>query len=107
MEKYDPEDCTEDGTFTGIDYSAIPVSNLAGGMQRYIEYGITPGHFLTAILCNDFMEAAQRADDTNRRCLFDWAAWLYNHAPPTCFGSKERFAAWTGTQDRPEQPEPL
>ena len=69
MEKYDPEDCTEDGTFTGIDYDAVPVDYMAAGMRRYIEYGIAPGSFMTAILCNDLMEAAQRADDTNRRCF--------------------------------------
>ena len=103
MEKYDPENCMET---TGINYDAVPVDYMAGGMQRYIEYGITPGHFLVAILCNDFMEAAQRADDTNRRCLFYWAAWLYNYAPPACFGSPERFAAWTGNLARPEQPKP-
>ena len=78
------------------NYDLVPVAYMADGMRRYIENGINPGHFLTAVLCNNLMEAAQRGDVTNRRCLSDWATWLYNYAPPTCFGSEERFAAWTG-----------
>ena len=78
-----------------IRYDLIPVHHMAGGMQRYIEHGICPGHFLTALLCNDFMEAATRADDTNGRHFFEWAVWLHNYAPPACYGSEARFTAWT------------
>ena len=77
------------------NYDLVPVAHMADGMRRYIENGIMPGGFLTAILCNDLMGAARKGDVANCRCLSDWATWLYNYAPPTCFGSEERVAAWT------------
>ena len=39
------------------------------------------GHFLTALVRNDFMEACGKADDTNRRVLSLYAMFLYNVAP--------------------------
>ena len=81
------------------NYDLVPVAFMAGGMKRYIKYGVRPGHFLAAILCNDLMEAMRTADDVNQRCLFEWASWLESHAPPACYGSEERFTAWIA-QDR-------
>ena len=78
-----------------IRYDLIPAKHMASVMQRYIEHGIRPGHFLTALLCNDFMEAATRADDTNGRLFYEWAVWLHNYAPPACYGSEARFRVWT------------
>jgi hypothetical protein len=39
------------------------------------------GDFLTAILANDFVEAAKRADNRNQHLLFDYAMYLYNELP--------------------------
>lgn len=39
------------------------------------------GHFLTAVIRNDFMEACFRADDTNSKVLPLYASFLYNIAP--------------------------
>lgn len=77
-----------------IQYDRVPVDYMADGLQRYIEHGVPPGSFMTAVLCNDLMDAAGRADDTNRRYLFEWAGWLYNYAPPACYGSPEKVKAW-------------
>lgn len=63
-------------------------------MKLYIENGIEPGSFLTAVLENDLMEAFGRADDINRERLFDYCSFLYNEAPPACFGSKEKVKLW-------------
>jgi hypothetical protein len=76
-----------------IDYSELP-EHMQGAMQRYMEYGIEPGSFLTAVLCNDLMGAVGRADSINRDRLNDYATWLYNNAPPPSFGSREKFEAW-------------
>ena len=76
-----------------VDYSGLP-GHMQDAMQRYIENGIEPGSFLSAVLCNDFMGAVGRADYINRKCLPDYATWLYNNAPPASFGSRDKFIAW-------------
>ena len=93
--------------------SGIP-SYMQGGVTRWIEHGIRPGHFLTALLSNDLRETFARADDTNARCVIYYLKFLYNHAPPDCWGSPERFEAWAENHakfrqaaeyDEPEPPE--
>jgi len=39
------------------------------------------GHFLTAVIQNDFMEACGRADSTNRLVLPLYATFIYNCVP--------------------------
>jgi len=39
------------------------------------------GHFLTAVLKNDFIEACCRADSTNKMLLSMYALFLYNAMP--------------------------
>ena len=63
-------------------------------VTRYIGAHIPEGSFLAAILCNDLMEACRRADATNQRLLFNYCDFLYNYAPPACYGSPEKYAAW-------------
>jgi len=63
-------------------------------MQRYIERGILPGGFLTAVLENNLVLAAMRADNTNRHRLLDFAEFLYSEAPSICWGSRERVERW-------------
>lgn len=77
-----------------IAYDKIPVPYMADAMRNYFEYGVLPGHFGTALLTGDFFEICQRADDANRRNLWEWACWLYNYAPAGSFGTKENVAAW-------------
>lgn len=75
------------------DWSLIP-SHMVGGLRRYIENGIGPGSFLTAVLCNDLREACGRADDINRACLFRYVQFLYMYAPSECWGTPAKFDAW-------------
>lgn len=67
---------------------------MQGGLRRYILEGIQLGSFLTAVLENDLMEAAGRADSVNLTALADYATYLYNYAPQSCHGSPEKVAAW-------------
>lgn len=76
-----------------IDYSPLP-DYMRDGMRLYLEHGIEPGSFLTAVLSNDLMAAAGAADSKNRHLLFGYAQWLYNHAPHGSFGSRESVKAW-------------
>lgn len=68
--------------------------HMHGGMLRYIEKGIRPGDFLTAVLSNDLFGAVGRVDTTNRHRLFDYTTYLYNYAPGSCWGSGEAVKAW-------------
>lgn len=71
----------------------IPV-RMMPGLERYRDHGVLPGQFLTAILENDFMEAAGRADDENLSNLPAYAGYLYNKMPRGSWGNKEIVAAW-------------
>ena len=75
-----------------VRYDKAP--NLADGLERYIEHGVPPGHFLTKVLENDLLGACERADSTNRRILFEFVFWLVNYAPSECWGSPEKVDAW-------------
>ena len=76
-----------------IRYDKLP-EHMQGGARRYIEHGIAPGHFLTAVLENNFVRAFMCADETNTARMRDWADWLYNDAPGGCHGSRDRVEAW-------------
>ena len=76
-----------------VDYSGLP-EHMQDGMRRYIENGLEPGSFLAAVLCNDFIGAVGKADHINEARLKDYTIWLYNCAPPACFGSKQNYLAW-------------
>ena len=73
--------------------SRLP-EGMHGGIERWIEPGIRPGSFLSAVLRNDLRTACEKADDTNRYLLFEYVSFFYNHAPSSCWGSPEKFAAW-------------
>ena len=75
------------------NWSLIP-DHMIGGLRRYIENGIKPGSFLTALLCNDLRETCERADDVNRHRIYDYVKFLYNYAPAGIWGSPEIVAQW-------------
>ena len=68
--------------------------DMMGAIQRYIDQGINPGHFLSAVIDNDLKEAVGRADDENLENLPAFVAYFYNEAPSSCWGSKEIRQAW-------------
>jgi len=77
-------------TFRGF---VIP-EYMMGGIQRYIDHGLEPGDFLTAVICNDLHLAVGRADDLNIVNLPAYVGYLYNEAPSECWGSREKMEAW-------------
>lgn len=58
----------------------VPAS-LRDGLRDYITDGVPTGSFLEACINNDLAEACGRADETNRRLLFEIMCWLHNAAP--------------------------
>lgn len=75
------------------DWGLIP-DYMIGGLRRYIEHGIEPGGFLSAVLANDLRRACEKADIINQHALFNYVNFLYSYAPAGCWGSDENFKAW-------------
>jgi len=73
-----------------IPYHTAP-NKFGDTWQRYIEHGISPGSFGTALLCNDLMSAALRADVDNRRLLADHTLWLFEYMPWQAWGDEDRY----------------
>jgi hypothetical protein len=67
---------------------------IKDSIDAYVETGIPLGGFLSAVMENDFMSAASRADSTNAPYLQEIASYVYNNVPSAAFGSPERVKAW-------------
>lgn len=86
---------------SAVDYSLIPNQSMVAGFKNYVERGIAPGGFMTALLSNDLTNAMSRADLTNRELLVwtidddgesvapAWIKWLIWDVPGELCGSKE------------------
>lgn len=80
-----------------IDYSTAPGTS-AGAIERYIEEGCAPGHFLSAVISNDLRAACERADLQNRSLLFAYVQWFYCYAPAVCWGSVHNMQTWMASR---------
>ena len=76
-----------------MNYDRLP-EHMREAARAYVEHGRPPGDFLTAVLCNNLVEAAGRADEENQRALFAWAGWLHNEVPMDAWGSPEKVREW-------------
>lgn len=65
-----------------------------GALERYLNKGILPGGFMTAVLENDLAGAFSRADVENTANLRNIVGYIYNHIPSTAWGSREKVEAW-------------
>ncbi len=86
----------------GINYEAMDNDesyvprHMRGGVQRYIEHGISMGGFGTALVSNNLKEAIGRADLENKKHITSTVAWFYSYAPSKCWGSSEAVETWKG-----------
>jgi hypothetical protein len=76
--------------FHGI---AVPAATESA-IERYVQHGAPPSHFLGAVLENDLKEAVNRADLTNLPAIPAIVAYLYNKVPMACWGSRENVNNW-------------
>lgn len=76
-----------------IDYNKCP-PHLQGGMKRYIEEKVAPGHFLRFALENNLVQSINRADGESLGTLTALASFIYNELPTACWGSKEKVDQW-------------
>ncbi len=78
---------------------------LLAALERYEKQGMRTGGFLYAVLCNDLMEAVNRADPEGLAALRDICLYVYNEMPSPSHGSKEAVEAWiekTATEAKAE-----
>lgn len=75
-----------------IDYASIP-QHMVEQAKMYIEHGIDPGSFLSAVLCNDLFEALCCADDINILSIGSYKNFLLT-IPMAAKGSYQAFDKW-------------
>ena len=68
--------------------------NIIEALDRYVKHRIPTGGFLQAVLENDLSGALGRADDENRRDIYEIVSYCYNHIPSVCWGSPEKVKEW-------------
>ena len=76
-----------------MEVCGIP-EHMRGGLERFFNDKLEPGHFLSAVIDNDLREAVLRADNVNRQHIPNYIEWLYNHAPAGSWGHYQAVAEW-------------
>jgi len=64
------------------------------GIKRYLEHGIKPGRFLSAIIQNNLSQTVGQADSENLRNIPAYAAYFYNECSLDCWGSPQKMNQW-------------
>ena len=77
-----------------------PVAYMQDGVDRYINQGIPPGSFLTALFCNDLKEAYRRADDANTAAMREWVRFMINDMPSIAQGSPDKVQEWIAMHEK-------
>lgn len=76
--------------------------DLLGALERYLNHGIMPGSFLTAVLENNLCEAFSRADHINEKNMKNIMGYIYNRIPLNAWGSREKVEKYLmGLKERP------
>jgi hypothetical protein len=76
----------------------MTLDDAKDSLHLYVEHGLQPGHFLTAVLQNDLGETLARADESSRDNLFAIYGYIANHLPASCHGSPAAVAAWVAVK---------
>jgi hypothetical protein len=78
----------------GLVRHGVP-NHMRSLLYEYIVFGVYPDdEFLLAVLRSDLLGAARYANDTDRHCLYNYAAFLISCAPMQCSKSKEAITLW-------------
>ena len=67
---------------------------MMSGIRLYVERGLQPGSFLSAVIQNNLSETVGRADTENLKNIPAFIAYFYNECPGTCWGSPEKMKSW-------------
>lgn len=74
-------------------YAVIP-SITQYALTRYVTEGQDGGDFITAVLENNLQQAFAHADLDNVEAMDAIVKWIYNRAPGSCWGDREKVRAW-------------
>lgn len=69
-------------------------ADMMEGVRNYIDHGIEPGSFLSAVICNNLRAAVESADHRNIGNIPAFVGYFYNDAPSRCWGSSDKMIAW-------------
>jgi len=89
---------------TGYHFREFTIRpQMIAAIRRYVDEGLEPGDFLTAVICNDLAEACARADDENLRNLPAFVAYFYNMTPSACWKSRDAMDRWIDMKRKGEK----
>jgi hypothetical protein len=93
----DPVDTYRDvcGDRWAFEFGKRVPLHMQAAVARYVLLGDMPGSFLEALLANDFIEAAGRADRVNQTAYQDYASFIINAMPSGCWGSPGIVQGWS------------
>ena len=76
---------TSDGEYVPAmnDMDLGHVEHCLGVLIDFMRGQDTGSHFISAVVRNDLLDAATRADGANSKALAMYAKFLYNHVPQT------------------------
>lgn len=63
-------------------------------LKMYVKYGLPTGDFLYAVLTNDLMESAGRANPRNSIKLKEICGFIINEIPSPAWRTPEKVEAW-------------
>ena len=66
---------------------------IRDAIDNFVWFGTPPGSFVRAVLANDLMDAARRADSASIAVLGLICGYVYNAVPRICHGSREAVDA--------------
>lgn len=80
-------------SYFNFSYANVP-GHTQEALFNYFVHGYEPGGFLSAVLRNDLVGAASKADSTNKECLANIAIWIMNNAPYGSWGDQDLIDRW-------------
>lgn len=80
------------------EWSAIP-ETLQGGLTRYIEHRIPPGHFLRSVLSGDLFGAMEAADIRAKTAMPFITVWLLKYCRCDAYGSRSVVDEWLSKRE--------
>jgi hypothetical protein len=86
-----------------LDYSTAPNQDMVPGIKRYVEKGLDPGHFLTALFSDELTNTFAHADETNTPLIREWVLWVYDEMPGDTVGSRATVQSYASRKQKERQ----
>ena len=80
-------------TYTMPDPDQVE-ARFVEALDRWINGGVPPGHFLSAVLKSDLFGAMHHADMHSMQNLPHLCSYIYNRIRADCHGSPAKYDAW-------------